>query len=103
MTFANQPKAVEDASPLLTKPFQPSLRPTFVLNSIFVGPSGLRAGWRLLIFLVMLGVPAAVLFAVSRTGAGLPDQITLTPLLLGANDAVIFVILSIVTWIMGMI
>jgi len=102
MTFANQPRSVEDAT-IPDTASQPGPRPTSALNSIFVGPNGLRAGWRLLIFFAIIGVPATGLFFIARTFGGSPNQITLTPLLLGGNDAFTFVILCIVTWIMGRI
>jgi membrane protease YdiL (CAAX protease family) len=68
-----------------------------------VGPTGLRAGWRLLIFFVILCVPAAGLFFIARASGARPGETAITPLLLGMNDAVLFLILCAVTWIMGKI
>lgn len=99
MAFANRLKAAEDTPLLSTGPIQPSSRPTSGLKSIFAGHNGLRAGWRLLIFLALLGVPAAVLVVIARASGGGPEQITITPFLLGANDTVVFLILSVVTWV----
>jgi uncharacterized protein len=48
MTFVNPVKAAENLPVLSTKSFQPSSHPTFGLKSIFVGPNGLRAAWRVL-------------------------------------------------------
>ena len=54
MTIANQLKSAENLPVLSTEASQPSSRPTFGLKPIFVGPNGLRAGWRLLMFLALL-------------------------------------------------
>lgn len=77
--------------------FAPSLRP------IFVGPGGLRAGWRLLIFLALTGLLLGALFVIAGARGGNPQQVTITPLPLGGNGAIIFLIMCIVTWIMGRI
>jgi membrane protease YdiL (CAAX protease family) len=102
MAFANRLKASEDAPLLSTEPIQPSARPTSGLKSTFAGPNGLRAGWRLLIFLALLGVPAAVLVAVARASGG-SQQTTITPFLLVVNDAVVLLALCVVTWVMAKI
>jgi hypothetical protein len=47
MTIANQLKAAENVPVLSTESYQPSPRLTFGLRPIFIGPNGLRAGWRL--------------------------------------------------------
>jgi uncharacterized protein len=92
-----------DAPLLSIEPSQPSPRPQSGLKPIFVGPNGLRAGWRLLIFLALLGVPAAVLVVIARASGGDRGQITPTPFLLGMNDAVLLLILCVVTWVMAKI
>jgi membrane protease YdiL (CAAX protease family) len=103
MTFANRLKAAEDTPLLSTGPFQLSSHPTSGLKPIFAGPNGLRAGWRLLIFLALLGVPAAGLLAIAHARGGRPEQITITPFLMGANETIVLLILCVVTWIMGKI
>jgi membrane protease YdiL (CAAX protease family) len=72
------------------------------LRPFFRGPNGLRAGWRLLIFLALAGLPLGALFAIAGARGGHAEQI-ITPLLLGENDAILFLILCIVTWIMAKI
>jgi hypothetical protein len=73
------------------------------LTRIFTGPNGLRAGWRLLIFLALLGLPAAGLFAIAHARGGRPEQITVTAFLMGANEGLVLLILCFVTWVMGRI
>ena len=108
MTPLNQPKAVEYALES-TVPVSVSQLPSGI-RSLFVGPRGLRAGWRLLIFLGLL----AVLFggiALVRTGGlqGLRDaqkhlsNFTVTPFKLGASEAITFVLLCLTTLVMGRI
>jgi uncharacterized protein len=103
MAFENRLKAAEDTPSLSTGPIQPSSHPSSGFKSIFAGHNGLRAGWRLLIFLALLAVPAAVLLVIARAGGGGAKQITNTPFLVGANEAVIFLILCVVTWVMARI
>jgi membrane protease YdiL (CAAX protease family) len=78
------------------------------MRSLFVEPRGLRAGWRLLIFLGLL----AVLFggiALVRTGGpqGLREaqkhlsNVTVTPFKLGASEAIVFALLCLATLVVG--
>lgn len=103
MAFANRLKNAEDTPLLSAGPIQTSSRPTSGLKSIFAGHNGLRAGWRLLIFFALLGLPAAVLVVIARANGGGREQITMTPFLLGENDAVVLLILCVVTWVMARI
>lgn len=104
MTFANRLKAAKHAPLLLTESRSGSRPdPAYGLKPIFFGPNGLRAGWRLLIFLALLGVPAASLLFIARSHASGRDQITITPFLMGANEVIVLLILCVVTWIMGKI
>jgi len=103
MAFENRRKAAKDTPSLSTGPIQPSSHPSSGLKSIFAGHNGLRAGWRLLIFFALLGVPAAVLLVIARASGGGAKQITNTPFLVGANEAVILLILCVVTWVMAKI
>jgi CAAX protease family protein len=73
------------------------------IKSIFTGPKGIRAGWRLLIFFLLLSIPGAILMAMAHGQAATTSQTQITPFLLGANDALILVILVGVTWVMGKI
>ena len=99
MATTNQPGPAVSAGTLQTTPPVKSR-----LNPIFTGPNGLRAGWRLLIFLLLLSIPAAALLLVARSHAHpAASQVTLTPFLLSMNDALLLLILVGVTWIMGKI
>lgn len=71
---------------------------------IFLGPNGLRAGWRLLVFFLLLSIPAAALFIAARLQPNSsPTPVTVTPLLLSANDAILFAILAGATLVMSKI
>ena len=103
MTFPNQFKSAADASLLPTEP-------TFGLRPIFVGPNGLRAGWRLLIFVVLVVVLLGG-FVLIRNG-GLQGtreaqkhaaEITVTPLLMIKSEAIAFLLVCVATLIMGKI
>jgi uncharacterized protein len=77
---------------------------------LFVGPNGLRAGWRLLIFFALFGGMLAA-FVLIRTGGVhnfVEEQkrlrnVTPTPLLLGGSEAVACVFLGIAAWLMSRI
>jgi membrane protease YdiL (CAAX protease family) len=77
---------------------------------MFVGPNGLRVGWRLLIF-VALVVFLLASFLLIRNGGlqGLLQaqkhaaEITVTPLLMGGSEAVAFLLLCAAALIMGKI
>lgn len=75
-----------------------------------MGPNGLRAGWRLLIFLALVGILFGGFVFISRGGLqGVQNaqnrlaQTKITPLLLSGSEAITFVILCFATWIMGKI
>jgi uncharacterized protein len=103
MTFAVKSADAEETPILPTKPLRARFHLTSGLKPIFTGPSGLRAGWRLLIFLALLGVPAAGLLAIAHARGGRPEQVTVTPFLMGANEGLVLLILCLVTWVMGRI
>src|SRR5580698_3359472 len=77
-------------------------------NEIFYGPNGIRAGWRVLIFLGVIVIVTLVLmtpFVVLRTLRGAGPQVSigvggLTPLGLGISEASLFIIPSIAALIM---
>jgi membrane protease YdiL (CAAX protease family) len=80
------------------------------LKRIFVGPNGLRTGWRLLIFVTLVVVLLGG-FVLIRNGGpqGFREaqrhagQITVTPLLMGGSEAAAFVLLCVAALIMGKI
>jgi len=110
MTFANPVKAAENLPVLSTKSFQPSSHPTFGLKSIFVGPNGLRAGWRVLIFIALFAVLFGG-FVLIRAGGPKnfrelyrnQSQITITPLVMGGSEAITLLFLCIAAMPMGKI
>jgi uncharacterized protein len=79
-------------------------------KSIFIGPNGLRAGWRLLIFSILV-VTLLASFLIIRTGGiegfkearKLEGKITITPLLMGWSEGMAFVLLCVATWVMSRI
>ncbi len=112
MTSANPVKAAENLPVLSTESFQPNSQPTFGLKQMFVGPNGLRAGWRVLMFITL---PAVLLggFVLIRAGGPAafrenyrnqnPSQITITPLLMGGSEAITLLFLCIAAMAMGKI
>jgi hypothetical protein len=78
-------------------------------NEIFYGPNGIRAGWRVLIFLGVIVIVTLVLmtpFVVMRALRGAGPQVSvgvggLTPLGLGISEASLFIIPSIAALIMA--
>src|SRR5215472_12565123 len=103
MAFENRLRAAEDKPSSSTGPILPSSHPSSPLKSIFAGRNGLRAGWRLLIFLALLDVAAAVLLVIARASGGGAKQITNTPFLVAVNEAVMLLIFCVVTWVMARI
>jgi membrane protease YdiL (CAAX protease family) len=95
MTIANQLKAAENVPVLSTESFPPSSRLTFGLKPIFVGPNGLRAGWRLLLFLALFAVLFGSFVLIKAGGPqGFQEKyrnqshITITPLVMGESEAI---------------
>jgi len=108
MTVANPAKAAESLPVLSTESFQPSLHRSSGFKQIFVGPNGVRAGWRVLTFialtavlmggfvLIRAGGPAAL-----REGYKNQNQVTITPLLMGGSEALTLLFLGIAALVMG--
>jgi uncharacterized protein len=110
MDEANIPPATGSDAPT---PLTPTLPAEPERNKIFYGPNGLRAGWRLLIFaLIVFCIVRAINFAghyaASKLGQGQspanPSQVTtLTPGLALLGEIPAFGLALLVTWIMGRI
>ena len=112
MISTNPVKAAENLPVLSTESFQPIPQPTFGLKQVFVGPNGLRAGWRVLMFIVLFAVLLGG-FVLIRAGG--PEafreqyknqnqsQITITPLLMGGSEALTLLFLCIAALAMGRI
>jgi len=91
--------------PSVQLPVEPAPAPR--PNTIFRGPNGIRAGWRVLIFVAIVAalvvVLAAALRLVSHGGARLGTMSMLTPLGTGISEAVIFLLTSSAALIMARI
>jgi membrane protease YdiL (CAAX protease family) len=108
MAFANQLKFAADAPLVQTEPSRLSTHPASGMKRVIVGPNGLRAGWRLLLFVVLVVVMLGSFILISNGGLqGVREaqkqaaQITITPFLLGSNDAIAILVLCVATLIMG--
>jgi membrane protease YdiL (CAAX protease family) len=106
MNIANRLNSAETLPELSIQPSQPSLPLT--LKLVFVGPNGLRAGWRILMFLMLFAVLLGG-FVLIRTGGpqGFREQyrsqgnITITPLIMGESEALSLLFLCGAGLIMG--
>jgi uncharacterized protein len=108
MNFANQLKATENLTVPSTEAFPPSSRFTFGLKEIFSGPDGLRAGWRLLMFVVLFAVLFGGFVLIQAGGPqGFLEQyrnqghVTITPLIMGGSEAITLLFLCIAALVMG--
>lgn len=112
MISTNPVKAAENLPVLPTESFRPIPQSTFGLKKVFAGPNGLRAGWRVLMFIVL---SAVLLGGFVLIRAGGPEafreqyknqnqsQITVTPLLMGGSEALTLLVLCIAALAMGKI
>jgi membrane protease YdiL (CAAX protease family) len=113
MTLTNTLKANEVApllSPRLSVERSPERHPRSGFKSIFIGPNGLRAGWRVLIFSALVVVLLGS-FVLIRAGGvqGFREaqkhaaELTITPLLMFKGEAVAFLLICVAALIMGKI
>jgi membrane protease YdiL (CAAX protease family) len=80
----------------------PAPSPT-LLRSVFFNDRGLRAGWRLMIFVwMLLGFRGLVVWMISRLG-NRPSPSLASPALLLAGEAVGFALVLFFTWVMSRI
>lgn len=108
MALLNQQKAHDGASLLATGHSPTRLRFVDALRPVFVGPNGLRAGWRLLIFIALF-VTLFGSFVLIRAGGpqGFLEQyknqshITITPLVMGGSEALTLLFLCVAALIMA--
>ena len=71
---------------------------------IFIGPNGLRAGWRLLIFMaIMVAMSTVARMIISRFFPAALDPTQLTPMRIIAPDVLVCFILAVAAWIMSKI
>jgi uncharacterized protein len=110
MTYANTLKAADNAPTLSTKSSPTNSHRGAGLKSIFVGPNGLRAGWRLLIYAALV-VTLLASFLIMRNGGmegfrqarAHANQVTITPLLMGWSTGMAFGLVCIATFVMSKI
>jgi membrane protease YdiL (CAAX protease family) len=110
MTYPTQLKAAPFSPLISTEHFQSSPHPASGFRTIFIGPNGLRAGWRLLIFAVLIVVLVGG-FLIVRSGGvqGFREaqkhagEVIVTPLLMGWSEGMAFVLTCVATLIMGKI
>ncbi len=100
--------AAEEVPLLSTGSSQEVSKPTSGFREILVGPSGLRAGWRLLIFVILVFVLLGGFLLIRNGGLqGFQEaqkhEITVTPLLMIWSDGMAFLLLCAATLIMGKI
>lgn len=79
-------------------------------KAILIGPHGLRAGWRLLIFVVLEGAFLSSFILIRNGGVeGFKEayrhrgQMIVTPWLMGWSEGLAFALIWVATWIMGKI
>src|SRR5579864_7360362 len=73
---------------------------------VFVGPDGLRTGWRLLIFFALIALQSLGVPFVARLLPAPPGDLpkgAATPIMLGGGDAILVAVLVVATLIMGKI
>jgi len=101
---ASQLSTPESLPPVLPKPQQrPKPLERFIAKA-FVGPGGIRAGWRLIIFLAILVGLIAGLSFIARTFFHVkPPRGPLGPLSLLHNEGVAVLILLFASWVMSRI
>ncbi len=101
---------VTEHAPLLSEASQKGAQPASGLKPIFLGPNGLRAGWRLLIFTALV-VALLGSFVLIRAGGvqGFREaqkhatELTITPLLMFKGEGMAFLLLCVAALIMGKI
>jgi uncharacterized protein len=106
MTSPNLMKTAVEGPLPSPEPSHPGSAASSRFKKIFSGPNGLRAGWRLLIFLVLIAIQFVCVPFISRPLAKIPPprdlpQGATTPLALGGGDAILVLMICIASWIMA--
>jgi membrane protease YdiL (CAAX protease family) len=71
---------------------------------IFIGPNGLRAGWRLLIFMaIVVAMSAVARMIIKRFFPAALDPVQITPMRIIVPDVLFCIILAVATWVMSKI
>jgi uncharacterized protein len=102
MTFTNAFDAHE-RQPLSSAGLRKNSHSTNSLRPIFFGPGGVRAGWRLLMFIAILAVQLGGLLMLARDRGRHLDPTTIPPLLMMANEAILLAMVCLASLIMGRI
>jgi uncharacterized protein len=108
MPSAQELKAVNNAPMLVHESRRSQLSFGSHLKQIFAGPNGIRAGWRLLLFVVLV-VGLLASFVLIRSGGiqGFKEaqkhssHIVVTPLLMGTVEGIAFLLISFATFVMS--
>jgi uncharacterized protein len=89
----------------MTKPNAPLTPPAnSTIRRIFIGPNGMRAGWRLLIFMaVVVAMSRVARTIIQRFFPDALDPTQLTPMRIIAPDLLVCSILAVAAWIMSRI
>lgn len=88
--------------PVRQDPQPPRARST--AKRIFIGPNGLRAGWRLLIFMaIVVAMSKVAQMLIRRFYPAALDPTQLTPMRIIAPDLLVCFILAVAAWIMSRI
>ena len=103
----NRLQTGEKAPLLATEPVRLGSEAISGWKRVFVGPDGLRTGWRLLVFLALVALQLLCVPFIARVlptapPGDLPKGAT-TPIMLGWGDAILVAILFVSTWVMGKI
>lgn len=110
MALPNALKTANNAPLVSTGPSVTQSANASGLTSFFVGPNGLRAGWRLLIYGVLV-VSLLAAFLIIRNGGvqgfrearAHSSEVTVTPFLMGYSTGMAFLLVCIATFVMSRI
>jgi len=93
----------EPAPPVPPQPKQPALEEA--VTKAFVGPNGIRAGWRLLIFLLIMGalMAGAGAVAVLLFSKGKQPNVPFTAPAVAISEGILFFCALLASWIMAKI
>lgn len=92
------------SSSSLTTELPPNPSRVSVLRAIFTGPNGIRAGWRLLVFVTILSLLLAGVIVIAHAVArGHTMEKGLSPVSMGVSEAAIFAFVLLTAWIMARI
>jgi len=102
MTMADLPSS-SSTTPDSAPPAEPATPPKNLLYRVFIGPQGLRAGWRLLVFVGLFLAATGLLRVVMVYILHLPRPTAITPSVQMAGDAGLFACALSAAWVMSLI